>query len=139
MSTATGADEVLQTVQILYVLPKTAAVKFELIPIIRSTRFYYSHLAVFSTYQCILRVQDSCNFTTAVVVYDWLLTFPDEFRLIWKRKLTGARILFLLNIYLFLSFNLTQVINDRALGFSDNVSTLAFKLTGCTTAQCKLF
>lgn len=44
----------------------------------------------------------------AVVIYDWSLTFPDEIRLIWRNKLTRAKVLFLVNRYFFIIFYIIQ-------------------------------
>lgn len=41
-----------------------------------------------------------------LVIYDWLLTFSDEIRLIWRLRLTGAKLLFVLNRYIFLAASL---------------------------------
>lgn len=37
---------------------------------------------------------------TAFWAYDYLLTLPDEFRLIWKKRVTGPAIIFMLTRYL---------------------------------------
>lgn len=57
-----------------------------------------------------------------VLVYDWILTFPTEFRLIWMRKMTWAKFLFLLNRYLFIGLNIVLTFNDFLSGVSDGVS-----------------
>lgn len=59
---------------------------------------------------------------TAIFVYDWLLTFSAEIRLIWSRKITGAKILFLANRYIFMAFVVSTIVDDHALGVSDDVS-----------------
>lgn len=58
----------------------------------------------------------------ALVLYDWLLTFSDEIHLMWNRKITGARIVFLLNRYVFLLYNLTEVMNDFIYSGGNRVS-----------------
>lgn len=62
--------------------------------------------------------------TTAVLIYDWILTFPDEIRFIWRPKLTGARVLFLVNRYFFVLFYTSQVVFNFASGFNNTVSAL---------------
>lgn len=56
---------------------------------------------------------------TAAAVYDFVLTFSDEIRFIWRRQITGAKILFLLNRYVFIAYTVTEVIS----GFPTEVST----------------
>lgn len=51
-----------------------------------------------------------------MIIYDWLLTFPDEIRLIWRQKLTGARVLFILNRYSTIALYITGIISDFLLG-----------------------
>ncbi|TFK91078.1 hypothetical protein K466DRAFT_483510 [Polyporus arcularius HHB13444] len=46
-----------------------------------------------------LRLRDPA----ALIVYDQLLTFDREVRLVWRRKVTGATVLFLLNRYFLLA------------------------------------
>ena len=58
-------------------------------------------------------------FDVVVTVYDIVLTFPDEFRIMWKRPITGAKVLFFLNRYLFLVMMVIQTM-------SDNVSDLGY-------------
>ena len=59
---------------------------------------------------------------TAVVVYDWILTFPDEMRLIWRHRWTGAKALFLLNRYLIIVFFVTAIPFDQLSGSDNAVS-----------------
>ena len=57
-----------------------------------------------------------------VVAYDFLLTIPDEVRVMWTRPLTGAKILFFLNRYLFVTSNIIQVAFITAAHTNDRVS-----------------
>ena len=57
-----------------------------------------------------------------MVIYDWLLTFADEIHYIWNRKLTGAKVLFLVNRYIFMALVGTVVIVDFMSGESNIVS-----------------
>lgn len=59
---------------------------------------------------------------TAVVVYNWLLNFQHEVRVIWSRRLTGAKILFLANQYLFMALFTTQIPFSLTPGASNAVS-----------------
>lgn len=59
---------------------------------------------------------------TAVVVYDWLLTFPNEARLVWGRKVTSANVLHLANRFIFLISCVTELVADFALGVTNTVS-----------------
>ncbi|KAI0667152.1 hypothetical protein C8Q78DRAFT_982689, partial [Trametes maxima] len=46
-------------------------------------------------------VQNCVNFVLATLIfYEYLITFEDEFRLIWRGKLTGASVIFVLNRYI---------------------------------------
>ncbi len=38
--------------------------------------------------------------TAAVVFYEYVISFDDEVRLVWRRKITGASVIFFLNRYL---------------------------------------
>ena len=41
---------------------------------------------------------------TAWIVYEYILTFTQEVELLWRRKFTGATLLFLVNRYLLLAY-----------------------------------
>ncbi|KAI0338609.1 hypothetical protein BDW22DRAFT_689002 [Trametopsis cervina] len=41
-----------------------------------------------------------CAAIAALALYDYLLTFSQEIEMIWRRPLTGASVLFMLNRYL---------------------------------------
>ena len=60
---------------------------------------------------------------TAVIINDWILTLPDEIRVIWSGKMTGAKVLFLLNRYLWIALYVVSVMGDQLMGVSDIVST----------------
>lgn len=74
------------------------------------------------TAQCDVLNQLIFLIETAAVVYDWILTLPDETRLIWKGKISGAKVLFLLNRYLFIACYVTGVLADQFDGAQDTVS-----------------
>lgn len=61
-------------------------------------------------------------FLLVVVVYDWLLTLSDEIRLVWKRKLTGATVLFLLNRYTTLIMYVIPILADHLKGNTTKVN-----------------
>ena len=46
---------------------------------------------------------------TVLIFYEFLITFGAEVDLFWRKEVTGASILFLLNRYLVLSYNLVQL------------------------------
>ena len=48
------------------------------------------------------RVQYDSRYSTALVCYDFLITFDREVRCVWRRKWTGATVLFILNRYIVL-------------------------------------
>lgn len=54
----------------------------------------------------------------AVVIYDWSLTFPDEVRLMWRNKLSGAKVLYFLNRYSAVALFATTVMSDNFKGVS---------------------
>ncbi|PIL35282.1 hypothetical protein GSI_02007 [Ganoderma sinense ZZ0214-1] len=47
--------------------------------------------------------------TMVVVVYDYLITFGVEVDLFWRKEITGASIVFFLNRYLILAYNLIRL------------------------------
>lgn len=47
---------------------------------------------------------------TALVVYEYLLTFQDEVRMIWRRKWTAATVLFMMNRYLLIASIILQAL-----------------------------
>lgn len=55
---------------------------------------------------------DASNRLAAVTAFDWLVTFSDEIRLMWSRRMTGAKVLFLLNRYLWMISTILQVMLD---------------------------
>ncbi|EKM57500.1 uncharacterized protein PHACADRAFT_26171 [Phanerochaete carnosa HHB-10118-sp] len=53
-----------------------------------------------------------CGVSSAVILFwDYIITFGDEINLVWRRKLTGATILFLLNRYASLIKNVVEFSN----------------------------
>ena len=62
---------------------------------------------------------------TVSSIYDWLLTLPDEIRVIRSGKTTGAQVLFLLNRYLWIAGNIVQVMFDQWVEPSNAVSAPA--------------
>ncbi|PIL30268.1 hypothetical protein GSI_07446 [Ganoderma sinense ZZ0214-1] len=47
--------------------------------------------------------------TMVVVLYEYVITFGVEVELFWEKEITGASIVFFLNRYLVLSYNLVQL------------------------------
>lgn len=68
--------------------------------------------------------ETNCVFT-AVTIYDWIFTLPNEIRIIWSQKMTGAKVLFVLNRYLWIALSVAVVMFDQWAGVSDAVSTTA--------------
>ena len=50
--------------------------------------------------------------SVALLVFDYLLTFREEFQLFWRRKWTGATVLFFLNRYLTLIEHILNMIGS---------------------------
>lgn len=67
---------------------------------------------------------ESIHIATAVVIYDWFLTIPDELRLIQRHKATGAKVLFLANRYFFIFSEIFAATVCIASGLSNAVSLL---------------
>ncbi|KAI0726520.1 hypothetical protein C8Q72DRAFT_796584 [Fomitopsis betulina] len=64
---------------------------------------------------------NSCGITaTTLLFYDYALTFSREIRCIWRRKFTGATVLFLLNRYLFLVYRILMMVEIFSLGQNPN-------------------
>lgn len=59
-----------------------------------------------------------------IAIYDWILTVSDEIRVIWARKMTGAKVLFLLNRYLWIASSVVSVLADHLGGIGNSVSIL---------------
>lgn len=60
-------------------------------------------------------------------IYEWLITFTDEYQCIWKRKKTGVTVLFLLNRYtVFVSYLLTPI-SDWMYISKNSVSSISVK------------
>lgn len=100
-------------------------IRSTLIISLSSLRLNYIDVAIFSTCHMrsgLLLFMNKRILATAVIVYDWILTFPEEIRVIWTRKMTGAKILFLLNRYLWVAGYLLQLMFDFYVGLSNTVS-----------------
>ncbi|KAH9906593.1 uncharacterized protein BXZ73DRAFT_110455 [Epithele typhae] len=54
-----------------------------------------------------------------MIIFDYLLTFSREVEFFWKRRVSGATILFITNRYLLLLDQLLSLVQSR--GFSDEV------------------
>lgn len=79
-----------------------------------------SHVAPVTAFDGIDRI------STAASVFDWFLTFSDETRLMWTRKMTGAKMLFLLNRYLFIASCALTVMFDQFTRLSELVRTFTY-------------
>lgn len=77
------------------------------------------------------------DFFAATVIYDWSLTFGEEYRLMWKRPTTGPKILFFLNRYLFITLYVVQIIWDLDVVVSNQVSMGTF-LVDCQNAKISI-
>lgn len=73
----------------------------------------------------IISLHGTNSIFTAITVYDWILTLPLEIRVIWSRKMTGAKVLFLLNRYIWIANFMVVVMVDQWVGVSDAVSISA--------------
>lgn len=89
-----------------------------------STPIHYIDIAVFSVSLVAISrlLRNWCKYLTAVVIYDWLLTFPDEILVIWRAKVTRAKVLFLLNRYLSIAMYITAITSNQSLGVNNAVS-----------------
>ena len=47
-----------------------------------------------------------------VLICEYLVTFPDEVNLFWKRRWTGATVLFFMNRYISLSYHIFGIANS---------------------------
>ncbi|KAI0357258.1 hypothetical protein OH77DRAFT_1422819 [Trametes cingulata] len=55
-------------------------------------------------------IEDCANYAEAAVIFhEYLITLDSEIRLIWRRKITGASVLFMLNRYIFVFQNAITV------------------------------
>lgn len=89
-----------------------------------SQQFHYIDLAILSaSYGTITSFHGANHIFTAITVHDWILTLPLEIRVIWSWKMTGAKVLFLSNRYLWIASCLVEVMADQWVGVSDAVST----------------
>ncbi|KAI0355241.1 hypothetical protein OH77DRAFT_1437151 [Trametes cingulata] len=80
-------------------------------------------IASFITYY----VGNYCGFATiALYVYDCVITLDKEVALFWKRKVTGASLLFFLNRYIFLAGSLLE------LGGLSPMSAAGFTINRCS-------
>lgn len=52
----------------------------------------------------ILIIPSCCAFLRALFFYDYLITIGQEIEVVWRRKLTGATLLYVLNRYLIFIF-----------------------------------
>lgn len=77
-----------------------------------SNRFDYIDLTLLSMFSMYPSF-DGSNYLEAVTAFDWLLTCSDEIRLIWSRKLTGVKVLFFLNRYLWIIAMILQIMSDN--------------------------
>ena len=57
----------------------------------------------------------------AVTMYDWFLTFSDEVRIMWKRPMNGAKVLFILNRYIYVAYYITAIMDNFSSHASDKV------------------
>lgn len=64
----------------------------------------------------------------ALAVYDWLLTSSDEIRIIWRRRVTGAKVLFILNRYSILGTFLTLTLSTLMYGPTNAVSVRTWRI-----------
>ena len=62
------------------------------------------------SYRSRLRELVSSHLTSALVLYDYLLTFDRELDLIWRRKWTGPSVLFVVNRYSALMLSLISAL-----------------------------
>ena len=70
------------------------------------------------------RTSDPKSFSIALLAFEYLITFGQEVELLWKRKLTGASVLFFFNRYLILLswfFNGFSIIDSDDVGPSNSL------------------
>ena len=75
----------------------------------------------------------------ALVFYDYVITLDHEINLFWKRKFTGATILFLLNRYLLVLFYIIDIASTEhssdIVRWPYSLDCVASKLTSSTCAN----
>ena len=65
--------------------------------------------------------------SSALIFYEYSITFSDETRLFWTKKITGAVVLFFANRYITLAYNLYLIYFENApQSGGEEVSFLAF-------------
>lgn len=67
---------------------------------------------------------------TVIIIYDWLLTLSDEVRLVWNGKMTGAKVFFLANRYIYIVSHTIQIVCDQVVGASNSVGR-CLQVHGC--------
>lgn len=76
----------------------------------------------------------------ALWAYDYLLTFDQEVSHIWSRPITGTAILFILNRYVFLVFNVLNVLETVLPNAGDSLyvpsSPIVLKLITLAIGRC---
>ena len=60
-------------------------------------------------------------FLSALIFYEYAITFNNEVRLIWRRRITAASVLFFLNRYIMILDNIVTLISFPAM--SNRVSS----------------
>lgn len=68
-----------------------------------------------------------------------MLTFPDEVHLIWSRKITAAKTLFLLNRYIMILCAISSIFYDYLSSATVTVSVSCTRLTRISGADMFLF
>ena len=71
-------------------------------------------------------------YTVAITAHFWTVTFAQEVNLFWRGRITGATIMFLLNRYIGLLYNILNVI-IRVSTLSDKVRVAEAWSRNCST------
>ena len=94
-----------------------------------STTEGYCQMAITGECHILRSCPQAYTFRSAALVYDYAVTFPNEVQLFWRRKATGASLLFFVNRYLAL-FRCICVIATSG-PMSDSVSSRPASLKVC--------
>lgn len=74
--------------------------------------------AAISTHRALRSYHAYPELPIALLVYDYFLTLPAEVNLFWKRRRTGAAVLFFANRYLSLLYNIADNTNEFGISTS---------------------
>ncbi|KAI0765799.1 hypothetical protein BC629DRAFT_1596599 [Irpex lacteus] len=62
--------------------------------------------------------------TAALCIYEYFLTLPDEIDLIWRRQMSLAAFLYLVNRYAFVFYSASGMVQLASLGSDNDIAAL---------------